>query len=573
MASRGRFALHALLAFLSVGATTGLAAAAIGPSALVAGVPRGEGLHDFGRADGALRVRLALLLNYRNDAELDRLLDEQRDAASPLYGQFLTSQQFRAYFAPTPETYARVAAALGRAGFTITHAFANRTVIDASAPAPVVERYFHTEIHRLAVDGVGVHYANARPAYMPADLRGLVGAVLGFDDLQWFRPLYQFVPRQQLQTVALPSSVIGPPLKGPDGSYGPLAFAGGYDLPVQHKIPHQKKGTTYDGTGRTAGIEIPADPSDSDLAKFLTYFKIARTGTTTRVPVDGGPQNPSGGSLLEAALDYQTIAGVAPGAKIYIYEFPGFTNQDVLDGYNAAVSDNVADTINSSFGACEIANIWSPTSIANIFKQGSAQGQVFHASSGDSGTYTYGCSSAVSVLTPTDTPYTVSIGGTTLSIDSNAKYQGETYWNNGFGAGGGGVSKVFKLPKWQKKAQIKQSGRAVPDISFDADPVTGEDIVYGGSWIGGGVGGTSLASPIFGGCLVEVEQMLGHRVSKPDKTLYKNWLALGYGSGSTPYAHDVTTGASFGILVPGPGYDLATGIGSLDCFVGGAAYF
>jgi subtilase family serine protease len=566
MKTIGKRGVHSLFAIAAFGAMTALAPAAILRPSLVAGVPHGAGMHDLGRANASVSVRLALVLAYRNEAQLDRLLDAQGDDSSPLYGRYLTAEQFRASFSPAAETYARVIGLLRKAGFTVTNTFPNRTVIDAVAPAPVVERYFNTEIHRLAIDGMGVKYANSRPALLPEELRGAVYSVLGFDDINWYKPLFRLGSPS-----AIPAVVIGPPLRGPSGGFGPLAFAQGYDLPVQHKIPHSKKGTTYDGSGRTAAIEIPADPSDTDLAKFLTQFAITRTGTTNRVPVDGGPQNPSGGAEIEAALDYETIAGVAPGANINIYEFPGFTNQDVLDGYNAAVSDNTADTINSSFGACEIAGIFNPKSIAKIFKQGSAQGQQFHASSGDNGTFTYGCSSSVNVLTPADTPYTMAIGGTKLVVDANGNWVSESYWNQGGDVGGGGgVSTIFGEPKWQKKAGLTYTGRAEPDVSYDAAPASGEAIVFRNNWET--VGGTSLASPIFGGCLVELDQVAGARVHKPFMNVYKNWHTLGYGSGSTVYAHDITTGTPFGILIPGPGYDLATGIGTLDCFVGGQAY-
>jgi hypothetical protein len=50
--------------------------------------------------------------------------------------------------------------------------------------------------------------------------------------------------------------------------------------------------------------------------------------------------------------------------------------------------------------------------------------------------------------------------------------------------------------------------------------------------------------------------------------LYRNWLKKGYGF---LLAHDITDGKVDDILIPAPGYDLATGIGSLDCFAGGSA--
>jgi subtilase family serine protease len=414
-----------------------------------------------------------------------------------------------------------------------------------------------------------VRYANARRAYLPTELRGLVESVIGFDNIEWFKPAFRFV---RMPHATLSNAQIGKPLRGPDRAFGPLAFAQGYDFPVQHQIPGQPAGTTFDGAGRTAGIVIPADPSDNDLAQFLNFFKVNRTGTTTRVPVDGGPINPSGSAQLEAALDYETIAGVAPGANIVIFEPATFDNQGTLDAYNTAVSMNLGDTINSSFLACETANIFNPKAISHVFKQGSAQGQQFHAATGDGGTVTPGCGSQISVAAPADSPFNVAVGGTTLNITKNANYISEIYWNNPSGAGGGGVSVVFPLPSYQKNVPtIVRSGRNIPDISMDADPFTGEDIVFNGSFLGFGLGGTSLASPLFGACVVEVEQVMGGRIGPVNAALYRKWLKKGYGSGKNTLAHDVIGGAQFNTIKPGPGYDNATGIGSLDCFTGGPA--
>jgi kumamolisin len=462
-------------------------------------------------------------------------------------------------------TYEHVQAALRLDGFAIAGTYANRTVIDAIASAPVVNRYFRTDIHRVAVDGSGMHYANARPAFMPEELRGSVAAVLGFDDIEWYQTFYQFVPRQQLATVNLSGKRYAPTLNGPDGSYGPRAWTQAYDFPIQHWIARRPRGTTFDGAGRTAAIEIPANPSDGDLAAFLSYFKVKRSGTTSRVPVNGGAVNPSFTTQLEAALDYETLAGVAPGANIAIYEFPRFSNQDVLEGYNAAVSDGIADTINSSFGTCETVNPFNAVALAKIFKQGAAQGQTFHAASGDSGAQAPGCGSGPSVSTPSSTPYGVAVGGTRLDLDAAGAVRSETYWNNQYGAGSGGVSNVFGLLRWQQTSGIATRGRAVPDVSFAADPAVGADIVFRHSWIGGGIGGTSLASPLFGGCLIEIEQMIGRRIPAYGPALYDAWDRAGL-----PHVfHDVVVGARFGTIKPERGYDLATGLGSLDCFAAG----
>src|SRR5438270_12930514 len=55
-------------------------------------------------------VQLALALPLRRQPELDALLARLYDPNDPLYGQFLTPEEFAARFAPTEQQYAAVAA-------------------------------------------------------------------------------------------------------------------------------------------------------------------------------------------------------------------------------------------------------------------------------------------------------------------------------------------------------------------------------------------------------------------------------------------------------------------------------
>ncbi len=109
---------HALASFVAAAAFvagTALASA----STLVANVPQAAGMRDLGAAAASINVRLTLVLNYRNEAQLDQLLDEQGDETSPLYQRFLTQQQFRDAFAPTAQTYAQTLATLRHEGLTV----------------------------------------------------------------------------------------------------------------------------------------------------------------------------------------------------------------------------------------------------------------------------------------------------------------------------------------------------------------------------------------------------------------------------------------------------------------------
>lgn len=112
------------------------------------------------------------------------------------------------------------------------------------------------------------------------------------------------------------------------------------------------------GSGRAAGVVIWADYLPSDLTAYAHEFGIKRTGTTSKVAVDGGGTfdgniNDPGNASVEAELDIETILGNSPGANIIVYEFPQPSDRDIEDAYNAAVSANAVVVVNSSFGGCE----------------------------------------------------------------------------------------------------------------------------------------------------------------------------------------------------------------------------
>ena len=510
------------------------------------------GVRDLGSAPPSLRVRVAVVLRYHRDAELEKLTQAQADPGSPLFHRFLTTAQFDDYFAPAPSAYARVLASLRRGGFTITHAFPNRTVVDAVAPAPVAAAYFNTDIHRVVAPDGSTTYTNVRPGVVPAEIGDLVLTVQGLDAVGRMRPAYAFARNARRRIAAPAVSPDALPIFGPDGGYGPLVFVKSYDLPAS-------KGFT--GTGHASGVATDADFLNSDLKSFLAYFRIARTGPpTTRVLVDGGPVPGNGPDSIETALDVEQIVSIAPGTALYVYEvtYDEPTNANFIDIFNQVVSDDKVDTLNSSYGYCETAiHTGYPEALNAVAKQGNALGITFHSASGDTGSRWDGCS-GVAVAAPVDIPHNVGIGGTTLPVNSNGHEVGEFGWDGS----GGGVSVLFKVPQYQMNVPtIITSGRNIPDLAFDADPGTGASYFYSGGWAGP-IGGTSMASPIFGASLTEMNQVLGSRAGHFNVTLYKTWLKNGYHNGTTRYFRDITQG-TIEPYQAGPGYDQMSGIGAM----------
>jgi kumamolisin len=513
-------------------AVPALAAASLSPAGpQIATVPHFAGVRDLGRASARTTVTVALSLHYRNDAELDQLIDAQSDANSPLFGRFLSNAQFNAYFAPTSADYGRVAQALRNAGFTIAHTYPNNTLIDASAPVRTAERYFGTEIHTVFQTGYGVRYANALPATLPHELVGLVDTVAGLDTIEKARYAYQFGQR------GVNPAQDGPPLMGPDGGYGPLATAQGYDFPVQHG---------FNGTGRTVA-NVAGDVLDTDISTFLTYFGITQTGAITRTTV----QSPSSGANVEATLDVETIGGLAPGAGIHLYILADPIDQDGEDAYNQIVSDNSVDAVNSSFGVCENSDPTYVKAAQKIIKQGEAKGISWSASTGDGGAQQCGGPQ----LAPAVIPQVTGAGGTHLNVASNGDYESESAWDGG----GGGYSTTFKLPKYQRGVSGLGSPkvRNLPDIAFAAD--VQDSFYFQGGW-DGPIGGTSWASPISIALRAEINGIKGARSGFANPLIYGVFKSSQYKA-----FHDITTGSNG--YPAKTGYDNATGIGSIDGYI------
>ena len=66
--------------------------------------------------------------------------------------------------------------------------------------------------------------------------------------------------------------------------------------------------------------------------------------------IDGGAGAPSDAcGSDETTLDVEQSGGLAPGAKIIVYEAPN-TNQGFADAFAAAIDTNRADTVSTQLG-------------------------------------------------------------------------------------------------------------------------------------------------------------------------------------------------------------------------------
>jgi len=295
----------------------------------------------------------------------------------------------------------------------------------------------------------------------------------------------------------------------------------------------------------------------------------------------------------ETTLDVEYAHAIAPGANILLLETPvaeteGVTGfPEMMSAEKYVIDHNLGDVISQSFGATE--NTFpgfarsSHSSLLNLryaFADAARHHVTVLAASGDSGATNDQPDGATlypyrAISWPSSDPLVTSVGGTQLLLaqDGN-KIRPDQVWSDTYGAGGGGVSSIFARPGYQDRvARVVGDGRGTPDISMSA-------AVTGGCWVyqsfdasGPGweiLGGTSEATPIFAGVVALADQLAGHRLGNINPALY----TLGALSQirNDPFQTgivDVTTGSNgYGSKVAGypagPGYDLASGWGTID---------
>ena len=209
------------------------------------------------------------------------------------------------------------------------------------------------------------------------------------------------------------------------------------------------------------------------------------------------------------------------------------------------------------------------------------------ASSGDSGSTDAFADGSCCYPFPVDSwpssdPLVTSVGGTQLHLDAAGnRLAPDQVWNDGFGAGGGGLSQVFHRPDFQDGLErVVGDARGTPDISLSA-AVDGGAIVYY-SFVGPAspwhiFGGTSEASPLFAGIVAIADQAAGHRLGNLNQALYdlrprRNSgivdVTIGDNGGQLGCTKARGTPDEVDVVVPGypatRGCDLASGLGAVD---------
>jgi kumamolisin len=589
---------------------------------------------DLGPTATSEIVTASLVLKVQHPNLLEAYVASTEDPGSPFYHRFLSLPDFVFAFAPSSASISILTKYLETFGIKVTDVYEDHLLVKATGTVDAFNKAFSFAVHDFSQAGKRFHRPLGKPS-IPSILREILVYVAGPTDEARFHPmnvsLKDRIGSPQKTALLPPHSGTA---SGVPGAYTVGDVANFYDINPLYKAH-------IEGRGQTIGIATLANFLPSDAYTYWNLIGLqVLPNRITQVHVDGGGELSFDAGSDETSLDVEQSGGLAPYAKVIVYDAPN-TNPGFIDLFYKAASDNLVGSLSVSWGEAEIfyyagLNGVDITGQLLAFHQAflelAAQGISAFASSGDSGAYdantgfndSFGVelNNVLTVDSPGSDPAITAAGGTTrpfvlpaaevpdptgfpaippssppLTVAAervwgwdylqnySVEFGGPAYQNFFFPVGGGGgVSIFWPLPAYQKytsgirRTEPGQSavsegqlllnlpanfaGRNVPDVSLNADPFSGYELV---SSVDGGLvtgfGGTSFVAPQLNGVTALISEATGGRIGLWNPVLYRFQRVYGYG-GASPL-RDITKGNNwfyFGI----PGYEPGAGLGELD---------
>src|SRR3569833_3087010 len=529
---------------------------------------------DRGRTDGNQRVDVKVWLNGRDPKGLAAYALAVSPPGNPLYGRFLTPQQFNQRFGATRQQVEAVTSWVRGTGLYVDLAGSNSHYLHVTGHVDKATKAFGTEFRDYAAQGT-VARAPENNATVPSSIASSVLTVTGRDTGKHLRTHSATLPPPEPNyNVAQPCAKYWNQKVANDK---PTAYGKHQSRAMCGLLPQQLRGaygSTASGlTGKGATVAIvdayaapKMEEVSNQFAKKYGSPAFAKGQYREVLPptFDLIDECGAAGWYGAEALDVTAVHDLAPKANVV---YVGAQNcADGLDDALAKIVDNhLADIVSISLG--DLSELYTQAMIdaeEAIFKQGAIEGIGFYFSTGDCGYEApgtpcqarYGDAASTHRQTdmPTSDPWVTAVGGTTLAVGKSNDYKFETHWNvqydslaaNGkswtyappgkcpstySAGGGGGTSDHFTQPGYQRGVVPRSLStnmpdgttatrpmRTIPDISAVGDSGTG--IRYpewnqrpDGSfgYTESRVGGTSLSCPVIAGLQALAQQAQGRQ--------------------------------------------------------------
>jgi kumamolisin len=381
----------------------------IGPAALKDATP-------FGNVPSDTAEQVSFILKGRNLSGLEAAVEGG-------YQRTLSVSDFAAQYGQTSDVISGLESYLKGFGISITTTYADGLDISTTGTAgeydsalTVQQQWYHVP-PQGGLPGQTIHGTKQTP-YLPGSFGGAVLAVLGLTNYSPFSDNLKHVPAgtQVSNTVTSQTSGVN------TGNLTPADFESNYNL-----TPLAKDGIT--GQGETIAIVTLAALSVGAPEYFWNNVLHINTAPNrvNVVNVDGGPGAPNDNAGSgETALDVEQSGAIAPDANIIVYQAPN-TDPGFADAFYQAASNNIADSVSTSWGESETivaASVATGTETAayeaafdQAFLELAAQKQSMFVASGDQAAYDASGdigTTNLSVDTPGSSPFVTDAGGTTL---------------------------------------------------------------------------------------------------------------------------------------------------------------
>ncbi len=464
-------------------------------------------------------------------------------------GEVVPLSELAGKYAANADDVKNLVSWLQKEGFEHVMPSADGTGVYASAKAGQLEKSLAVTMVRVTKDGITYTAAKNAPS-LPVNVGKGVHAIIG---LQPFRKLHKHnrtcVPKGGNRMSAVTGAAPSPNIQN----------APPYLISEILKA-YSADGLAVTGKGQTIAILIDTFPLDSDLATFWRNNGIAVNPTRIeKINVKSGPLPVPEG---EESLDAEWASGIAPDAVIRIYATGSLQFVDLDRALDRIIADLSSQPglkqLSVSLGLGETYLGGPRGEVAtehNKFLRLAAAGVNVFVSSGDAGSNPdatgHSSTGPTQAEYASSDPCVIGVGGTSLSLAANGTVASETGWTGS----GGGESRFFRRPPWQKGPGIAPGAqRLVPDVSVTADPNEGAFFVLNGQVRQ--IGGTSWSAPIWAGfCALINEARLKAR--KPALPFLNTLL---YPLMGTACFRDIQKGTN-GAYKAGRGYDMVTGIG------------
>jgi kumamolisin len=495
-------------------------------------------------------LRLHIVLPLRDQAGLDKFLQDVADPSSVSYRHFLSVSEFTARFGPRQEDYDALTRYAAENGLKAVGGSRDGMDLLVDASVSAIETAFQVTM------GLYQHPTENRTFYAP-DREPTVGLpfslwhISGLDNYSIPHPMVVSRSEYAIAHGIDPGRVSGHATTGS----GPSASFLGSDMRAAYY-----GGTALTGAGQNLGL---FEYAGTDLADLNNYYK--NVGQTNTVPItllstDGTSTScvyskRGGCDDIEQTLDMTQALGMAPGLSSLVM-YIGSTDTAILSAMTT--HSPLPTTVGCSWG-------WTPADTSTddpYWERMAAQGQNFFAASGDNSTWRKRGSAEA---WPADDAHIVAVGGTDLiTASAGGPWKSETAWVDS----GGGISPDdIAIPSWQQLAGVINSSnkgsttyRNGPDVSANANftfYVCGDQIACTANEYGG----TSFAAPMWAGYMALVNQHAACLNKTPLGFINPSLYAFGTGAGYGADFHDIVSGTS-GSYSAVTGYDLVTGWGS-----------